>query len=227
MYNDSSMYLIIVIANLTLKLSNVMISNFRLQFCTYTFTCKFDDTIYNTISDLFSVEAVGYNVGADYVGGATNAASYIMCPDSTIFGFLYCSIFATNDSTCASTDNYLSVECRTCKSLYFIYLSIYPSIYPSIHPSIHLSTIIVSSAPSCYNGQTRLADNYTTSDGVYEYINGTVEVCVDGQYVPICGHSDYGIEANITDDIGTSVCYSIGYYGEYIDSICVIHCIML
>ena len=73
---------------------------------------------------------------------------------------------------------------------------------------------IATSLPSCYNGQTRLADNYTTCDGVYEYINGTVEVCVDGQYVPICGHSDYGIEANITDDIGTSVCYSIGYYGE-------------
>ena len=51
---------------------------------------------------------------------------------------------------------------------------------------------------------------------MYEYINGTVEVCVDGQYVPICGHSDYGIEANITDDIGISVCYSIGYFGEFI-----------
>ena len=105
-----------------------------------------------------------------------------------------------------------------------IYLSVCLSVCLSIYLSIYLITIyyfnhIATILPSCYNGQTRLADNYTTSDGVYEYINGTVEVCVDGQYVPICGHSDYGIEANITDDIGISVCYSIGYYGEFINNV--------
>ena len=98
----------------------------------------------------------------------------------------------------------------------YMYLSIYLPIYLSIYMYLcmYYFNHIATSLPSCFDGQTRLADNYTTSDGVYEYINGTVEVCVDGQYVPICGHSDYGIEANITDDIGTFVCYSIGYFGE-------------
>ena len=58
---------------------------------------------------------------------------------------------------------------------------------------------------------------------MYEYINGTVEVCVNGQYVPICGHSYYGIEANMTDDIGISVCYSIGYFGEFINNVSLIY----
>ena len=57
----------------------------------------------------------------------------------------------------------------------------------------------------CYNGQTRLVNNYTTLDGIYIYINGTVEVCVDGQYVPICG--------DIASDIATRACHSILYYG--------------
>ena len=52
-------------------------------------------------------------------------------------------------------------------------------------------------------------NNYTTSDGIYEYINGTVEVCVDGQYVPICGDD---IIANISD-IATRSCNGIGYFG--------------
>ena len=74
--------------------------------------------------------------------------------------------------------------------------------------SIYYFNHIATSLPSCYNGQTRLANNYTTSDGVYEYINGTVEVCVVGQYVPICGDDI----ANISD-IATRSCNGIGYFG--------------
>ena len=65
--------------------------------------------------------------------------------------------------------------------------------------------ILTLSMLACFNGQTRLVNNYTTSDGIYEYINGTVEVCVDGQYVPICGD-------NISD-IATRSCNGIGYFG--------------
>lgn len=41
-----------------------------------------------------------------------------------------------------------------------------------------------------------------------------MEVCVDGQYVPICGHADSGVNANITDEIANSICYDIGYIGK-------------
>ena len=61
---------------------------------------------------------------------------------------------------------------------------------------------------ACFSGQTRLVNNYTTVDGIYSYINGTVEVCVDGQYVPICGD----IAANLSD-IATRACHSIIYFG--------------
>ena len=60
---------------------------------------------------------------------------------------------------------------------------------------------------TCFPGQTRLANNYTTLDGIYGIINGTVEVCVDGQYVPICG-----IASNLSD-IATSACHGVQYLG--------------
>ena len=129
--------------------------------------------------------------------------SYIGCSNDT-FGFFECFLSTTTDSTCAYSDNYLSVECRTSKSI------VSPH-FPSINISLFFSHLnhIVTSIPSCYNGQTRLANNYTTSDS----ISGTVEVCVDGVYVPICGHSDAGV-GSLTD-VAQYICNSIGYYGEW------------
>ena len=63
---------------------------------------------------------------------------------------------------------------------------------------------------TCFPGQTRLADNYTTFDGTYSIINGIVEVCVDGQYVPICGR---GAIASNLSDIATSACHGVQYLG--------------
>ena len=37
-------------------------------------------------------------------------------------------------------------------------------------------------------------------------------MCVDGVYVPICGHSVTGV-GSLTD-VAQYVCYGIGYYGE-------------
>ena len=149
----------------------------------------------------------------DSGNGSASVIDTVTCPNDT-FVLPQCIFDTTSQEPCVSPDNYLVVQCSSGKfSLVFPFLLCSLS---SLHLMniLHVHVHVGFQPPSCFDGQTRLADNYTTSDGVYEYINGTVEVCVDGQYVPICGHSDYGIEANITDDIGISVCYSIGYYGE-------------
>ena len=139
---------------------------------------------------IISVETVGYATDVTNYITDGDVVNHIACPNDA-FGFYGCTLDTTVE-TCA---NYLFVECRTCKSM------------PSLHSlilSISFSILLVIPLP-CYNGQTRLANNHTTSDG----ISGTVEVCVDGMYVPVCGHSEAGVES--PSDVAQYICHDLGY----------------
>ena len=84
---------------------------------------------------------------------------------------------------------------------------------PLIYSYFHIHVVV--SAP-CFPGHARLANNVTTDTT----LTGTVEVCVDGEYVPVCGHS----EANVGSltDIAQFACSIAGYSGElHVMKLCV------
>ena len=63
---------------------------------------------------------------------------------------------------------------------------------------------------NCSNGDVRLYQNYTfrDEDNGFESLSGYIELCVDGQFLPICNETSVDIP-----DIVDRACKLINYNG--------------
>lgn len=72
--------------------------------------------------------------------------------------------------------------------------------------------------PECFvDGQARINNNVTTNDTERLTITGQLEICVDGQYRPVCG-----VEEEVDFDVDLSsivrvACEELGYTGNIMD----------
>ena len=66
--------------------------------------------------------------------------------------------------------------------------------------------------PACVTGDYRLRNSTTNDYDNYEEIEGPLEICLDGTYIPVCGDTD-AASVNISQ-LSMIACNGLGYPGE-------------
>ena len=64
---------------------------------------------------------------------------------------------------------------------------------------------------NCSNGDVSLTFNRTFNFEQFESIGGYLEICVDGQFLAVCGN-DTTVDFNVTN-LAEVTCQQLGYYG--------------
>ena len=62
---------------------------------------------------------------------------------------------------------------------------------------------------NCSNGDVSLTLNRTFSDGQFESVGGYLEICVDRQFIAVCGN-DTTVDLNVTHLVEVT-CQQLGY----------------